>query len=264
MRVFISYARDDRERMLVIAEALRGAGHAVEVDSEILKGGDDFARKLEAAIGACDACVVLWSPRSTKGPWVPAEANLALQHGKRVIPVKLAECSIPLPFSTFHILDFTTSSDLPGLLASLEPGGKPPPVALPSRWPRRLAGAGVAVAVLSVGAWLAIPALQKAPPPPAPPVVAAAPPQQPDAGPAPEVKAPPEPKPEPKPGSKPSPKHALADPCAETRARFQRVQGDCQEACDLDHYPMRADLDRCRACDELRTQLQRCPKKETR
>src|SRR5687768_8696681 len=107
MRVFISYARDDRARMQLIADAVRAAGHEVEVDVDILRGGDDFARKIEASIGSCDACVVLWSQASAGKHWIPAEANLALQKGKRVISVKLAECSIPLPFSTFHILDFT-------------------------------------------------------------------------------------------------------------------------------------------------------------
>src|SRR3954470_17335526 len=193
MRVFISYAHDDRARMLVIAEAVRAAGHAVDVDEGFLRGGDDFARHIEASINACDACVVLWSPSSAGGrPWVPAEANLALQKGKRVISVKLAECSPPLPFSTYHMLDFTKSSDLAPLLASLAPAGTPMPVQRPpSRWPMRLAGAGVAVAVLSIGAWLAIPALRKEGPPPevpdAGPAVAVSPaaPAVPDAGPAP-------------------------------------------------------------------------------
>src|SRR3954451_24818880 len=104
MKVVISYAHDDRARMLVIADAVRAAGHEVEADVDILRGGDDFARRIETSIGACEACVVLWSPSSAGKAWVPAEANLALQKGKRVVSVKIAECSIPLPFSTFHML----------------------------------------------------------------------------------------------------------------------------------------------------------------
>ncbi|HEY8207248.1 MAG TPA: toll/interleukin-1 receptor domain-containing protein [Myxococcaceae bacterium] len=272
MKVFISYAHDDRARMLVIADAVRAAGHQVEVDEGILRGGDDFARHIEAAIGACDACVVLWSPSSAGGkPWVPAEANLALQKGKRVISVKLAECSPPLPFSTYHMLDFTKSSDPAPLLASLVPPGTMAGIARsltpgpPPRLARRttiLAGAGVAVAVLSIGAWLAIPTLQKPAtvaettpdagpalvPAPSPIVPAAAvvPARAPDAGRAPDVK--------PKPKQPPP----AADPCTSLVKAYEPIQEHCRESCDLDHYPLRQDLELCRACDSARTQLQHC------
>jgi TIR domain-containing protein len=266
MRVFISYAHDDRERMLAIAEAVRAAGHEVDVDEDLLRGGDDFARKIEASIGACDACVVLWSPSAAGKHWVPAEANLALQQRKRVISVKLAACSIPLPFSTFHILDLTGSSELAPLLRSLDPSLPPVREAPRSPWPRRLLGAAVAAALLSAGGWLALPLLRKPPPPPTPEVMDAGPTPAPppvvvtpaatspvpDPGPpaAPDAGRPPAPR--------PRPQGPAADPCATAKARFDQVQASCREPCDLDHYPMREDLDRCRACDELRTQLQRC------
>lgn len=258
MKVFISYAREDQARMLVIAEAVRAAGHTVEADVDILLGGDDFARRIEASIAACDACVVLWSKASCSKHWVPAEANLGLTQKKRVISVKIEECSPPLPFSTFHMLDFSRSSDLGPLLRSLDPAhvAAPPPKRSP--WPVRLLGAAVGVAVLSIGGWLALPALRKPePPPPAPvvvdagtppaPVVTPPPVATPDAGPVAEVKP-----------SKPAPKAPAADPCVALKARFEKVQADCRDQCDLDHYPMREDLDRCRACETLKIQLQQC------
>jgi len=251
MKVFISYAHEDQARMLVIVDAVRAAGHAVEADVDILRGGDDFARRIEASIGACDACVVLWSKASCSKPWVPAEANLGLQQKKRVVSVKLEECSPPLPFSTFHMLDLTRSSDLGPLLKSLDPGHvAAPPKGSP--WPMRLLGGAVAVVVLSVGVWLAIPSPQgkTAPPPPVlvPEVVDAGAPTPP----APEVKAP-----EVKP-SKPVPKAPAPDPCVALKSSFKKVRADCRETCDLDHYPMREDLDRCRTCENLRNQVTSC------
>lgn len=269
MKVFISYAHVDRDRMLAIAEAIRSAGHEVEADVDILRGGDDFARRIEGSIAACDACVVLWSPSSAGKPWVPAEANLALQKGKRVISVKLTECSIPLPFSTFHMLDLTGSSDLGPLLASLAPPGTKVPPAPPPRspWPLRLILAAMSVAVLSVVAWLAIPALrtsprelqsdirdagpitQDSPPvtPPAPAVPDAGPPPAPtpDAGQAP-VARPVRPKPPP------------GDPCQALARSYERVRTNCLNPCDLDHYPMREDLTLCRECALARAELERC------
>jgi TIR domain-containing protein len=266
MKVFISYAHEDQARMLVIAEAVRAAGHAVEADVDILRGGDDFARRIETSIGACDVCVVLWSKASCSKPWVPAEANLGLQQKKRVISVKLEECSPPLPFSTFHMLDFSRVSVLDELLRSLDPAHVAAPPAKPSPWPMRLLGTAVAVAVLSVGAWLAIPALRGPAMTPTPVVTpqtaapdaspgtgqpAATPQAAPDAGTA---------------RAKPSGSSTRAAPgaptatCAATRASFERVQGDCHDPCDLDHYPMREDLDRCRACEDLRAKVQSCPR----
>jgi hypothetical protein len=115
----------------------------------------------------------------------------------------------------------------------------------------------VAVAVLSIGGWLASSALRKPPP------------EVPDAGPPPvAVVATPSldagaPAPIPDAGGahalvRPPRAPAPADPCIAARARFEKLQGDCHDPCDLDHYPMREDLDRCRACDAARAELERC------
>src|SRR5262245_61711309 len=107
MKVFITYAHDDKARMLEIAEALRTAGHEVQVDEGFLQVGDDFARKIEATIGACDACVVLWSKASCSKPWVASEANFARSLNKLFRPVKIEACLPPLPNRNFHTLDLT-------------------------------------------------------------------------------------------------------------------------------------------------------------
>jgi len=251
MRVFISYAHEDKARMLVIASAVRAAGHEVQADEGFLDVGDDFARKIEATLGACEACIVLWSEASCRKPWVPAEANFALSHQKRVLSIKIEACSPPLPFSTFHMLDLTASSDLGPLLRSLDPSHVPALAPKRSPWPMRLLGAAVAVVVLSIGGWLAIPALRKPEPlptpPPATPTVVA------DAGEAPAVAVPAQLDAGPPPKKAPPP-----DPCLALKAQLAKVKADCNDPCDLDHYPMREDLDRCRTCDTLRAKVTSC------
>ncbi|HYV45182.1 MAG TPA: toll/interleukin-1 receptor domain-containing protein [Myxococcaceae bacterium] len=289
MKVFISYAHEDKARMLVIAAAVRAAGHDVQADEGFLQVGDDFARKIEAIIAACDACIVLWSEASCRKPWVPAEANFALSHKKRVLSIKIEACSPPLPFSTFHMLDITASDDLGPLLRSLDPAHVAAPTPKRSPWPMRLLGAAVAVVVLSVGAWVAIPALRKPEPthPPTPQAVDAG---QPAPVPTPtpvttppavvadageDAGAPSVPPAASTPATAPRADQNLAsresfglyspipaNPCdvpkAVLKARFKKIQDDCLEPCDLDHYPLSLDLHRCRACEAARTLLQRC------
>jgi hypothetical protein len=120
----------------------------------------------------------------------------------------------------------------------------------------RLLGVAVGVAVLSVGAWLAVPTLRKTePPPPAPP----APVEAKDAGATPAQ--PPVAIPDAGAPAKPvtaATRKQPTDPCAALRSRLDQVSADCRDPCDLDHYPMREDLDRCRACETLRAKVSSC------
>ena len=260
MRVFVSYAREDLRRMQEIAGAVRAAGHSVEVDVDVVRGGDDFARRIEASIRECEVCVVLWSPASVAGPWVPAEANLALKQGKRVVSVKLVECSVPLPFSTYHMLDFSKSTDVAALLASLAPSTMPAVQApeRPRASPRPMVRWGpalVAVLILwALMAWrpgpdhdadgdksvlcqLVYPERDSGLSPPA----ATADASRLSSGVKDSVRLPWPPK-----------------PCALERKEYDQVAGNCASNCDIEHYPMRADRDRCNQCVEKKARLERC------
>jgi hypothetical protein len=94
--IFISYAKEDRARAQLFAEALILKGLSVFWDRTILAGStwrETIGKELESA-----RCVlVLWSPNSVNSDWVLDEADYAKKR-KVLLPVLIADAEIPLGF----------------------------------------------------------------------------------------------------------------------------------------------------------------------
>ncbi len=98
--VFISYSHQDRDVARRYAEALQAAGLAVWWDDH-LRSGEAFDEKIEAALRAAKAVVVLWSKTSVASRWVRAEATLA-DRNKTLVPVMIEPCERPIMFELTH------------------------------------------------------------------------------------------------------------------------------------------------------------------
>ena len=98
--VFISYSHQDREIARRYADALQAAGLAVWWDDH-LRSGEAFDEKIEAALRAAKAVVVLWSKTSVASRWVRAEATLA-DRNKTLVPVMIEPCERPIMFELTH------------------------------------------------------------------------------------------------------------------------------------------------------------------
>ena len=122
--VFVSYKGEEREKAQAIADALARRGYRVWWDVELLPGAS-FATEIASIIDQAKAAVVLWSEESVKSDFVRAEADLARKR-EILIPVRLDDIDVPLPFNTYHTLDLTdwngSSSDplLQSLVRSVE------------------------------------------------------------------------------------------------------------------------------------------------
>lgn len=77
-RVFLSYAREDSERVKSLAEALKANGCAIYWDQDLV-GGDDWRREIERRLSIAQCVVAVWSRNSTDSDWVKYEA--ARGHG---------------------------------------------------------------------------------------------------------------------------------------------------------------------------------------
>lgn len=85
MKIFLSYASEDRERAHVIAESLRSEGHDVYP-------AKNWPKDVRAAVKRAEAFVVLLSPAAVGSPYVNEEIKQALvteRLADRVIPVVL-------------------------------------------------------------------------------------------------------------------------------------------------------------------------------
>ena len=113
VRVFLSAARDDVERVLPVYSALAEAGFAPWLDVQNLLPGQMWTAAIERAIRESDAFVVFLSQNSvSKRGFVQKEVQLALKRlhdlppGKVfVIPVRLEPVDAPEPLRNLQWID---------------------------------------------------------------------------------------------------------------------------------------------------------------
>jgi tetratricopeptide (TPR) repeat protein len=94
--VFLSYARDDRDRVEPLVELLESNGLSVWWDHEIIPGST-FEKVIDEAILEAKLVIVVWTLNSVKSDWVQAEASDGLERGI-LIPILMDEVRIPVAF----------------------------------------------------------------------------------------------------------------------------------------------------------------------
>jgi hypothetical protein len=135
LRLFISYARVDREPVERLAAALSAAGHQVWWDAA-LEGGHHFAAEIERELNAADAVIVVWSPASVTSNWVLDEAMHGRDRGC-LIPVRFDETPPPLGYRQIQTIDLHDGADAEEVAAIGRAVarilGRPAPDAAPAR-----------------------------------------------------------------------------------------------------------------------------------
>src|SRR5262245_32909407 len=81
--VFISYKREERESVRLIADRLRALKLDVWFD-EKLRAGGSFDEEIAAQLTAAKAVIVCWTPAAYASEWVRGEAAKAHELGKLV------------------------------------------------------------------------------------------------------------------------------------------------------------------------------------
>ena len=127
-QIFISYSRKDTGFARKLAGDLEKAGYEVWWDLTDLRGGDDWPRVIPAAIEASQYVIVVLSPNSATSDWVEKEYTQALSLHKKIIPIMLAQSSVPFALNTINYIDFTGedyAASLNRLLTTLGYAGEP-------------------------------------------------------------------------------------------------------------------------------------------
>ncbi|MEO0466680.1 MAG: toll/interleukin-1 receptor domain-containing protein [Pseudomonadota bacterium] len=86
--VFLSYARADAERALVIKEALEALGLSVFFDTDGLDSGDVFPDVLDREVKTAGAVVGIWSTHALTRPWVKIECDIGRARGV-LVPIQI-------------------------------------------------------------------------------------------------------------------------------------------------------------------------------
>src|SRR4030095_896971 len=88
--VFISYGRESQGKVRLLAEDLGGLGHNVWFDQE-LTGGQAWWAQILLQVQRCEVFVYALSPESIDSPACKCECTYAVQLGKSLLPVLVAE-----------------------------------------------------------------------------------------------------------------------------------------------------------------------------
>jgi serine/threonine protein kinase len=115
-QIFISYAREDRERVRPLVDILTSCGWYVWWDDRI-RAGEDYQPVTTSALDAARAVIVVWSREAVKSRWVRGEAERGLERGI-LVPVQLDDTPIPVAYSmiqTADLRDWRGERDHPAL-----------------------------------------------------------------------------------------------------------------------------------------------------
>jgi tetratricopeptide (TPR) repeat protein len=103
--IFVSYAREDREKIVPFVDLLEAQGWSVWWDRSI-GPGVSFSKVIEREIAEVKCVIVFWSSHSVASDWVNAEANEGLVRNI-LIPVILEPVNVPLIFRQTQAADLT-------------------------------------------------------------------------------------------------------------------------------------------------------------
>lgn len=124
--IFISYSQVDRERTRPLADFLKASGYKVWWDVG-LRPGDNFTIEIQQQIQKADHVIVIWTRASAASFWVTAEVTYARTCGKAIMPLRLDDCSPPVPFNLLQTKDLgPIERDGPDIVAALVAAGTIP------------------------------------------------------------------------------------------------------------------------------------------
>ena len=126
--VFISYASEDRERILDLVERLRGAGVSVWIDQMGIEGATMWSQEIVEAIDGCKVLILAISQRSTESENVVKELALASERRKKILPVCLDSSGIPksmeYQLAGIQRVEYVKGEEDQGILAMIRSLGK--------------------------------------------------------------------------------------------------------------------------------------------
>lgn len=130
--IFLSYAREDHERVVELYERLADAGFSPWMDTENLLGGEDWQNVLQNMIKKAPSFLACLSSNSVgKRGVIQEETRLALDVWRQkldsdiyLIPVRLEPCKVPDQLGKFHRVDLFEDDGFERLVKALEEGAR--------------------------------------------------------------------------------------------------------------------------------------------
>jgi hypothetical protein len=103
--IFISYAREDLEKVEILVDALKLQNYSVWWDPSI-PVGETFLEVIEKELAKASCVVVVWSEASLRSRWVKLEGEQGIKRGIYT-PVLIEKVDLPFGFDDIQAADLT-------------------------------------------------------------------------------------------------------------------------------------------------------------
>ena len=105
--IFVSYSSKDRPFALKFVKELQDLGVNVWMDQLGIKLGENWDNAIEEALENSNTFLLFISPTSVESQNVQDEVHFAIKEKKRLIPILIKECDLPMRWQRMQYADFT-------------------------------------------------------------------------------------------------------------------------------------------------------------
>ena len=109
--IFVSYSSKDRPFAIKLTEELEKLGANIWIDQLGIGLGENWDGAIEKALDDSNSFLLLISPTSVESPNVQDEVSIAIEENKKMIPVLIKPCELPMRWKRRQYADLTSDSE---------------------------------------------------------------------------------------------------------------------------------------------------------
>jgi hypothetical protein len=103
--LFVCYSRRDEALVVPLVDLLRVTKTQVFRDRDDIAFGDQWRPTIDAAIESATVCLVFWCEHASRSAQMAREIDMAIDLGKRIVPVILDDSPLDRQLEIFHSID---------------------------------------------------------------------------------------------------------------------------------------------------------------
>jgi len=109
--IFVSYSSKDRPFALGLVKELKKLGVNVWIDQLGIGLGENWDNAIEEALERSETFMLILSPTSVESPNVQDEVSIAINTQKKMVPILIKECKLPMRWQRRQYADLANDPD---------------------------------------------------------------------------------------------------------------------------------------------------------
>jgi hypothetical protein len=109
--IFVSYSSKDRPFALGLVKELQKLGANLWIDQLGIKLGENWDNAIEEALDKSETLMLILSSKSVDSPNVQDEVSIAINSEKKLVPILIEECKLPMRWQRRQYADLANNPD---------------------------------------------------------------------------------------------------------------------------------------------------------